>query len=324
MTPRRLLLAFLCGALLLTAVNFLYSAFAANTVPRQVLRKLSAPGRVDVLGFGNSLMAAALAPSAFESGAQEVGAPLRARNAGMGGTAPVHSLVMLRATLASHPEIKTAIWGFMDCTATVQDPGNWREFLGNQTLLFYTETATAARHLAPNRPWEQWLIRLLGHLPLFRERSILWGKVEIQRRRLGELGLPPVEHGEFGREEDFKAMEADNSSKFLGVLREEMARPFRLNDPMEECIDLCHSNQIRLVFVEMPMTPEHCSRFYAMPEWSQYRSRLRTYLAQRGVEYVDAHDWFPNDLDFRERLHLKSTAADAFSRRLAKLIASPN
>ena len=57
-------------------------------------------------------------------------------------------------------------------------------------------------------------MHILGHIPMFCERSSLWGKVDLLRRSLADVGMPKHKMNRFGRIEDFSALEMKDTESF--------------------------------------------------------------------------------------------------------------
>lgn len=75
---------------------------------------------------------------------------------------------------------------------------------------------------------------------------------------------------------------------------------------------------MKVVFVEMPMNPDHVRRFYHTPAWARYREHVEKLLATDGVIYIDASDWEPEESLFGDHLHLNDAGAVQFSERLGE------
>jgi len=90
--------------------------------------------------------------------------------------------------------------------------------------------------------------------------------------------------------------------------------------PVEELLRLASTHARRTVLIEMPMAPHHRDVFYETPEWRAYREYVRRLAAERGVEYIDAHDWVASNGSFGDGLHMNKEGARIFSRRLAQAI----
>jgi hypothetical protein len=75
---------------------------------------------------------------------------------------------------------------------------------------------------------------------------------------------------------------------------------------------------MKVVFVEMPMSPDHVRRFYDTSAWERYRAHVEALLAADGVIYIDASHWEGEESLFGDHLHLNDAEAFQFSERLGE------
>src|SRR5271156_1831292 len=103
MTRRNVLVALAVTFALLFLADWAAGRLAQNSVPRRLMRTInSAPARIDVLGIGNSLMAAGFDSKAFEATFLKAGRPVIAVNAGIGATSVIEPLVLARLAFEHH------------------------------------------------------------------------------------------------------------------------------------------------------------------------------------------------------------------------------
>jgi len=190
---------------------------------------------------------------------------------------------------------------------------------GNRMMSYYVEPAVAARYYATS-PLERFAFPILGKIPCFTDRYIVWARVEKLRRRIAKTGMmTKEENNEFGRVSDFQLLEPKNADRFRADCTKWQQGP-GFSAPMEGILRLARTHSDRTILIEMPMASHHRDVFYATPEWHAYRDYVRHLAAQRGVEYIDAHDWAPSNDSFGDGLHLKKEGAQLFSRRLAQVL----
>src|SRR5262249_27042433 len=127
---------------------------------------------------------------------------------------------------------------------------------------------------------------IMRRVSIFEERSAVWGKVELLRRKLGGQGMPPVEENRLGRVADFNLMEASDSRAFEAQIT--AFANSSLNQPVEEIVRQSAQSNARVVIVEMPMTFVHRRKFYDTVAWLAYRSHIQELLAAQGAQYIDA------------------------------------
>jgi hypothetical protein len=241
-----------------------------------------------------------------------------ALNAGLGASTPAEHAMVLRHALHRLPNVQCLIYGTFDDQLQTQAPGGFRDLVGNRALS-YQFPEEAARFYAPDSTFERWRLRAVGALPMLRERSVLWTKVEQARRWLGDLGGPPQATNRFGRVADFSALQASSVADFKSRARR--ATRSSLTPAVREILSLARSAGARLFIVEMPLPSAHRASFYSTAEWQSLRLRNIELVGEAGASYISAADWMP-DSAFEDATHLSPEGATSFSRRLAVEIAA--
>ena len=293
------------------AINLLSALRSGRTVPRLLLHVIDTSPPVTDLFVGNSLMAAGLDVPAYEHAAGPGG---RAVNAGLGSSEPVEHDLLLRRALRTTPG--RVFYGFFDTQLTDRPIASFRDLAGNRGIVHYLYRETAIHFLCPDDPVTAWRIRLVSFLPLVYERLTTWSKVELLRRRLGEIGLPVQATNAFGRAADFSLLEADDTARFARKCGGLAQTGAGFSAPVADMPVQAHDHGAAFCFVEMPMPSAHRRRFYATPEWSAYEAALHRRMEQCGARFVNATDWVGDD-GFHDPLHLNDRGAAAFSLRLA-------
>ena len=311
MRPNRLgVQVALCLACLI-ALNVLVGRVARSSIPRQVVRNIDQSPPITDLFVGNSLMAAG-----FEAGSFELANPgLRALNIGLGSSSPVEHDILLRRALRLGP--KRVYYGIFDTQLFDRPNGGWGDLVGNRAMSYYVDLETAIGFLAPDDPIGAGLMRTIARFPLLVERYTIWARVEKVRRRLGEVGLPPVASSRFGRAEDFRLLESTEPAEFLRRCSAILKGREGLLAPVLDMIRRVRSGGGTCIVVEMPMTRAHRLRYYDHPEWVAQRQHAEGLVRREGGAYLVASDWIADD-GFADQLHLNNAGAAEFSRKIAR------
>lgn len=289
-------------------------AHLSNTPPRQLLHRIPTLPKASVVALGNSLMAAGLDESAFNQAAG-LRPPEGAANFGLGATSPVEHLLLLRKVRAAGIHPGQIFYGLYDFQLTQANVFKTADLIGNRAMLYYVEPEYA-RQFYQQSLHDSIEFELMKSLPMFQERGTLWARVEKLRRNLGALGMPLESNNRFGRAADFTLLEAADSRSFAQQCQEQTRSP--LTPVIHEIINTARSTGARISMVVMPMSPTHLQRFYQQPEWPAYLAHVRQALASEGVALIDASQWVPKAADFADDLHLATSGAREFSRRLAQ------
>jgi hypothetical protein len=321
MTIKRL---FLCLAAALGVVG-VFNAFLAvriHPVQQQIMKRMRATPKIDILFLGNSLMQSGLSTESFASAWPDSNATPIAFNAGLGGTYPVEHYLLAHQAYLHHEPIPCLVYGYFNCELTQPPPFAWADLIGNRAMGYSTEPAMAASLYAPESMLECWRFQLIGAVPMLREHSQLWKYVEIFRRFLQEAGMPKAKMNQFGRVTDFRAVALPDLLKFKQDCEKSVQNSSPLIPPVQALLRLAHNQNTRVFVVEMPVSSAHRDSYYSTPAWQHYREYLVQRLQAEGATYVVASDWVPDDADFSDLLHLNQTGSDLFSKKIAHVIAA--
>ena len=312
-TRRQFFGALLVCLAILTAGNLIVQRITAHTVSRRVLEEARAARSAEVIALGNSLMRAGFLSEVFADAAGS-SSKSSAVNIALGASSPVEQLLLLRAGLRTVPNPKLLLYGFYDFQLT--DPVIFAnsDIIGNHDILYYQEPEFARRYFQMSRR-DSAAFEITRHFPMLYERGAVWAKVELLRRWLGQQGVPAESRNQFGRAADFTLLEAKDRAQFEKQCAAVLRAP--LNAPVAEIIRESQEKGVRVVFILMPLPPNHVSEFYDAPAWSAYQQHIRQLLEQQNVSYVDASRWVPAGHGFGDALHLSQKGAEEFSRRLA-------
>lgn len=201
------------AVVIVVAADLLTQRLALNSVPRQVMRTIvQAPASIDVLGIGNSLIAAGFDPITVEQISTKSGRPCVAVNAGLGASGVIEHLILMRLAFRHHA-VKTVIYGFFDQQLSSDVIEKNSELIGNHSMLYYQEPQLTLQY-AHFDMLERLSFQVYRQSALLRERSSIWAKIEKLRRAMGSVGMPPRESNQFGRKDDFSLLEATDSQSF--------------------------------------------------------------------------------------------------------------
>ncbi len=302
---------------LFVAFNICVAWMARNSVPRQLLRQIDRTRGVTDIAIGNSLMFSGFDADAYD---QELAADhVVAMNAGLGASSVVEHLEILSRALERDDSIRVAIYGFFDFQLTDPPVTTVSDLFGNRAMSYYAALAIALQfYEMPLR--DRIAVRVLSHVPVWVDRSMLWAKVEKLRRAMGQVGMPAVETNQFGRASDFTLLEASSPEEFEKECRLAIDGRRGLSRPIVQLIADARAHGARVVIVEMPLPPKHQQEFYSLPAWQEYRKYVADRVRDSGADYVQASDWITNPSEFSDPLHMTAAGATEFSRRLATTI----
>ena len=312
MTVRALVVQLLLAMAVIALANLGIQKLAANSNPRQLLRRGERAEHATDLFLGNSTMAAGLDEAAFAESCPES----RPLNMALGATAPVeHFLIYSRQD--KHRPV-TVYYGFLDTQLTDLPNGGWETLVGNRAMAYYVDLDSALKFYAADSCIKDASLRFVAKFPMLVERYTAWSKVEILRRTFGEVGLVKKETNRFGRAEDFSLLE-DDPKEFAGRCQRVTALCTPLSPPVSAIIQKAKGNGASITVVEMPVTEQHRSRFYSSPDWENYRTHLIQLVHDTGATYLSASDWIGED-GFSDHLHLSRSGAKTFSLRLGQTL----
>jgi len=311
------LLSMLCVlAIALVAMNAGVAVLTRNSLPRRVMAHARQAKNASVVAIGNSLIAAGFDESAFDSGLgaeKEQGSV----NVGLGASSPVEQLLLFRYARAHEMDPQVLVYGFYDLQLTEPLKFATGDLIGNRDMLYYVEPEYGLRFYKLSLH-DRVEFELMRRFPMMMDRSAIWAKVELLRRKIAQMGMPSEQVNRFGRAGDFTLLEANDTAEF--VRKCESGTQGDLIAPVRELIRQASEAGIQVIFVEMPMHPAHLRFFYDTLAWEQYRSHLRALLAAQQVIYIDASRWMAGEEMFADRLHLTESGAAQFSERLGRLL----
>src|ERR1035438_2825737 len=207
MSRSKIFVAVATALSILVLADLLTARMARNSVPRQTMSTIAAaPPAIDVLGIGNSLIAAGFDPAAVQRTFQQSGRRCVAINGGLGATGVIEHLALTRLALRDH-SVKIVVYGFFDQQMSDDVIGKNSDIIGNRGMLYYQEPQLTLLY-ARFGTFDRLSFEVYRSSALLRERGAIWSKVEKLRRAFSAIGMPPQEINQFGRRADFAALEA--------------------------------------------------------------------------------------------------------------------
>lgn len=321
MNAKRLFLAAGLALAILACYNVAI-AYTSRTSQRQRARSAleRLPANTEVMFLGNSLVEAGCDVAAFASAWPREAQAEPAINLALGATTPVEHYLILHRALERGVRPKYLVYGFFDDQLNAPVHGEWSDLVGNRAFSYYFPNE-AAELYAPNSTLKKLELRFTQRVPMLAERSSLWTQVELLRRRIEDIGMPPKKTNRFGRVDDFGALEAKDIASFNRRCASVVESDGGFSRPLREILRLAHAHDIKVVLIEMPMPSRHREIFYASPVWPRMRAHLQKLAALEGATYLTASDWVKDDGKFEDATHLNEAGAKFFSTRLAETIA---
>lgn len=288
---RRNVIGSICiASVTVLAANWAIERAAANSIPRQTIRRIDTAGPViDVIAVGNSLVAAGFDPTSFQEAFMARGLCTKAVNGGLGSSTTVEHLALTRVALRGHV-LRNLIYGFGDQQMSAERPLKNSDLIGNYAMLYYQEPQLALQY-AGFDSLNRVEFQIFRRCALFRERSNIWTKVEKLRRIMEEMGMPHQETNQFGRKADLNRLESADSDEFARRCRSVMQSEDFISPAVQELFKEAEASGTRVTVVEMPMSPLHLRRFYDQPVWNEFRTQNKRAVQRAGASYIDASRW---------------------------------
>lgn len=297
---------------ILATFNLLVAHLSRNTVPRQILLNAKSSENATDLFVGNSLIQSGFDKSVFEANLSN----RKAINLGLGSSSPVEHYLFLKSSTNHY---KANIWyGFFDTQLTDAIKSDYESLFGNRAASYYIEPETAISLYASNDFIRAWQIRLTSKIPMLVERGSIWATVERMRRTLGETGMPHAVVNHFGRNEDFKMLEASDEKSFVQICQTVIKNKTKFNSGTSYILQLAKQRHTKITFILMPMTQKHRKKFYGTSSWRTYKTYVSDLIQINGGTLIDASDWITDD-GFSDGLHLNKLGANLFSQKIAIL-----
>jgi hypothetical protein len=266
----------------------------------QKLAMISAPSKANLILVGNSLLDGYVDPEKFSEVARSESEDLHVIDAALLGSAPPVQDLLFQQAEKSHP-LKTVVIGFLDFQLTASNTNHPMDIMGSSVIVFDKRISVSdAADAYSFGPLDRLQFAVIRSLPVLAYRGNAWKYVEMLRRKMSGMGMPPTK-------EEFAALEMENLADFDREAQTFAANPRRLNNPMERILQDSKSHGYNVILVLMPVSPSHISKYYTRPSWISYEAALRSFSRERGLTFVDGTSWFDRPEDFKDKLHLLVT-----------------
>jgi hypothetical protein len=318
MQRRQFIYALLLTALFLAAANAAIHRVSDHSPARVQVKVVANSSGANCIVIGNSLLYSGFNNAAFDDAAAKLNVAAHVLNGAVGATYPVEHLLMLRLALRRNPHPSVMVYGFFDFQLT--DPAwvNSDDLMGNRNIGVFLEPRVAERYYLMD-PSTRIKFTLLHDLPMYVERGNPYGRVELMRRRMKEIGLDASAIDPTGNR-NFAELESSSPNAFMRKCHEAVEGKVPLAPLVQEIIRESRAAGARAIVVEMPLPPAHLRDFYNLQGWSVYEPYVRDLVAAEGAEFIDASHWMPATGEFADRLHLTQRGAAEFSAKLADAI----
>ena len=324
MTSRPLLPVILAAAFVLAVLNLLMAGWSHRLPYRIKLETIRSAHNPNLLFVGNSLLDHHLDESAFEQAALERGIHFDPLNAALGASEAPEQRLLFHYAVKMHPGISTLVVGCYDFQLTAPESSRVGDLAGNRLVgidpRFTFAEVVAAYHFGPIDRAE---LALLRAFPLAANRGSAWKDVELLRRSMASIGMPPVAVNNMGRVDDFAGLEARSPQYFDSQARAFLADGEHFNANYEAIFAQARQTNVKVIIVVMPMSPAHRMVYYARPLWGQYLQAIEKLSAERGIGVIDASQWLPGQGNFVDHLHMTQDASREFSVRLGRELSQP-
>jgi hypothetical protein len=321
-TKQPLLISTLTAILALAALNLLIGAWSRKLPYYHKLENIRTAQDPDLLFVGNSLLDSHVDEEAFAQASKD--AHFKPLNSALGATLPPEQLLLFDYAVQNHPGIRILVLGIYDFQLTEADHSRLMDLTGNRMVgidrRFPMSEIAAVYNFGPLDKLE---IEGLRALPMISNRTNAWKDVELLRRFLGAMGMPPIATNSMGRVADFAALEAGSTNLFDANALAFLDHPDHFNSSYESMFRQANHVGMKVVIVVMPMSPWHRQVFYARPLWQQYLLAIENMARHRGIQVIDTSNWILTDNDFVDHLHMTPQAAHDFSVRLGSSLSGP-
>ena len=281
-------------------VNLAMEKWHNRLLTTQKLNRITAPSSANVVLVGNSLLDGYVDPKTFSEVAQSESKDLHVIDAALLGSGPPVQSLLFQQAEKSHP-LKTVVIGFMDFQLTVTDTTHPMDILGSSVIVFDKRVSVSDAANAYNFGMlDRLQFALLRSLPILAYRGNAWKYVEVLRRKMSGMGMPPTK-------EEFADLEMANLAAFDREAQTFATNPAHLNNPMERILQDSKKHGYNVILVLMPVSPSHVAKYYTRPSWIAYEAALKNLSRERGLAFVDGTGWFNRPEDFKDKLHLRVT-----------------
>ena len=322
MRLRPIYIVFMLCVLTLAAINVAMVKWS-HRLPREIkLSMIRTAQNPDTMALGDSLMQNHLISDILNSSAAPKGVSFRLVDSALGGTTPQDQAALAYYTLVFHPGIKTIVLSVKDMQLTKDQPTPPFKLNGNHEVEY--DEHLPASFIGEVNGWDAWQrmeFEMVRRMPvMLGTQANVWKDVELARRSMSAIGMPPVKSSSYGRVEDFQALEPVSEAAFDGDSQSFLTNPAHFQRAYEWVFQEAQRRGIKVVMVVIPVTEKHRNKFYSRPSWKPYLSAVSGLAEKKGIPVIDANDWLP-DTDFSDGVHMSKQGAAIFSSRLGEPLA---
>ena len=322
MDPRtRLFISLIFAAVAFVGLNLAMGRWSDRLPAREKAAQVGGSTAANVLLIGNSLLDARINARVFEVISRSYGVDLIPLNAALGASQPADQYLLFREFVSKRTPTAVVI-GFFDFQLTHDQPTTVEDLIGNRAVAFdHRIRATDAEFIYQLSSLDRIKYLAFRMSPVLSYRANAWKYVEMLRRRLHTFGLPSDSRSnEFGRVADLDAIEYGSVRKFDEDASAFAKAPARFNEANQRMIDQTRSLGARPVLLLMPISPFHRRLFYSRESWDRYLRAVRGLASGRGATVQDGSDWFPDEDDFVDHLHLSASRTDRLSAQISRML----
>ena len=313
MNKRVLVIPLVIALCTFTVVNLAMEKWHNRLLTTQKLTRITAPSNANVVLVGNSLLDGYVDPKTFSEVAQSESEDLHVIDAALLGSGPPVQYLLFQQAEKSHP-LKTVVIGFLDFQLTATNTNHPMDILGSSVIVFDKRVSVSDAANAYNfGTLDRLQFALIRALPIFAYRGNAWKYVEVLRRKMSGMGMPPTK-------EEFADLEIANLADFDREAQTFATNTTHLNDPMERILQDSKAHGYNVILVLMPVSPSHVSKYYTRPSWIAYEAALKSFSRERGLSFVDGTSWFDRPEDFKDKLHLRVTPNLRLTESLANAV----
>ncbi len=314
--------------MLLAAVEDYLKVWGEGRLPANVIYSglKNAP---EVLIFGNSRAKAGIIPEVLRPAFRKSGCRNdRIYNIAMGGTKISVQYFVLKKLIGTGWKPKYLIYGFVDNELTQTDIANDYSLAEVIQWRNLAEVLEAGGFSSKERDDDIDLVfRKLSRVWRYREiirdvlikQWLLHQNVANAKTDMGQDGFQ--DYRDIVRKTTVKLLKVSEGATLTELRQDNKAWDFKPEGTyLDKVVQLCSANNIKLLFVHMPVTGLHRKDISGECAWcGGYSNSLLGYLKKKGVVLLDLKDAVPDE-DLPDTMHLSLEGAGKFSKILAQKI----
>jgi hypothetical protein len=311
MKVRQLMTVIASALMVLVGFNAVVARFAKSR-GEMIVRAMPVGQTFDLVFLGNSTMDRGFDPAAYASAS-----PSKAYKLAMGGVSAQEECLLLEEFFARGNRARRVVLGFHDLHLEGLKLSKWSDLTGPTNVGYFVNAERM--HTIYGLDWAEAIkVALSRQVPMLVRRSNLWARVEMLRRSLSVIGMPPRSAEESERS-FYPYLETERES--VHALMATLCRG-DLSLVMQRMIKGCSATGAELVVTEMPLLPSRVKLCTGDARWQQYRETRAAQLSRSGALYLRGFEWSGNEGDFEDPVHMTPDMAARFSKHLALILAT--